>query len=98
MPEGPETHRQADRLARVLAGQRADTSRFLVPDLLEAEAPGVQHSNLGGWQSSWDLEAWGGPAVARVLDAARSLATRLTADRHGNAVEIDWQVKKALES
>ena len=58
----------------------------------EAKDPGTQHSNLGGWQSSWDLADWGGPAVARVLEAARSLATRLTADRQGNPVEIDWQV------
>jgi uncharacterized protein (TIGR02466 family) len=27
-----------------------------------------------------------------VLEAARSLATRLTADRQGNAVEIDWKI------
>jgi hypothetical protein len=26
---------------------------------------GVQHSNLGGWQSSWDLEEWGGAPARR---------------------------------
>ncbi len=58
----------------------------------EAKDPGTQHSNLGGWQSPWDLEAWGGPATARVLEAARTLATQLTADRQGNPVEIDWKI------
>lgn len=52
---------------------------------------GVQHSNLGGWQSSWDFEAWGGPAARRLLDAARELATRMTSDRAGKAVRIAWK-------
>jgi uncharacterized protein (TIGR02466 family) len=52
---------------------------------------GVQHSNLGGWQSSWDLEDWGGPAAKRLLDAARDVATRLTSDRAGSPVRIAWQ-------
>ena len=29
----------------------------------ERKDEGVQHSNLGGWQSSWDFESWGGPGV-----------------------------------
>jgi hypothetical protein len=37
----------------------------------ERQDQGVQHSNLGGWQSSWDFEAWGDPPAKRVLDAAR---------------------------
>jgi len=52
---------------------------------------GVQHSNLGGWQSSWDLEEWGGAPARRLLDAARDVATRLTSDRAGGAVRIAWQ-------
>ena len=58
----------------------------------EAQDPGTQHSNLGGWQSSWDLESWGGPAIARVLDAAKSLATSLTADRQGKPVAVAWRM------
>jgi uncharacterized protein (TIGR02466 family) len=57
----------------------------------EAAAPGVQHSNLGGWQSSWDLEAWGGPAAKTVLDTARGLANQVTADRRGQKVRIAWK-------
>ncbi|MFM8682141.1 MAG: hypothetical protein ACKOGH_21485, partial [Alphaproteobacteria bacterium] len=33
----------------------------------EKSHPGEQHSNLGGWQSSWDMEQWGGAPAARLL-------------------------------
>jgi uncharacterized protein (TIGR02466 family) len=57
----------------------------------ERQEEGVQHSNLGGWQSSWDFEAWGGAAARRLLDAARELATRMTSDRTGRPVRIAWK-------
>jgi uncharacterized protein (TIGR02466 family) len=57
----------------------------------ESRDKGVQHSNLGGWQSSWDFEDWGGAPAGRLLDAARELATRLTSDRAGKAVRISWK-------
>src|SRR5919109_89470 len=57
----------------------------------ERQDEGVRHSNLGGWQSSWDFEAWGGPPARRLLEAARELATRLTCDRAGKPVRIAWK-------
>ena len=27
----------------------------------EKSHPSTQHSNSGGWQSSWDMDRWGGP-------------------------------------
>jgi uncharacterized protein (TIGR02466 family) len=57
----------------------------------ERQEAGVQHSNLGGWQSSWDFEAWGGAAAKRLLDAARDLAARMTSDRAGRPVRIAWK-------
>ena len=57
----------------------------------EREDRGVQHSNLGGWQSSWDFEEWGGAPARRLLDATRELATRLTSDRAGKPVRISWK-------
>lgn len=57
----------------------------------ERKDKGVQHSNLGGWQSSWDFETWGGTGVNSLLDAARNLATRLTSDRTGKEVRIAWK-------
>jgi uncharacterized protein (TIGR02466 family) len=56
----------------------------------EREHQSVHHSNLGGWQSSWDFETWGGPPAKRLLDGARDLATRLTSDRTGKGVRIAW--------
>ena len=52
----------------------------------------TQHSNLGGWQSTWDFTEWGGPALDRILETARGLADRLTVDRQGRAVDIQWKV------
>ena len=58
----------------------------------ERSHPSRLHSNLGGWQSSWDLEQWGGPAVARVLGAAEALANRLTRNRQGEPVQVAWRI------
>jgi uncharacterized protein (TIGR02466 family) len=62
--------------------------------ILEREAGNqtTQHSNLGGWQSDWDLTEWGGPAAEAVFSAARTIASRLTSDRAGRAVEIEWNL------
>lgn len=61
--------------------------------LARADAePGVEHSNLGGWQSSWDLPDWGGEMAKHVIDAATGLANQLTADREGNQVDVKWRV------
>jgi uncharacterized protein (TIGR02466 family) len=57
----------------------------------ERQAESVHHSNLGGWQSSWDFEAWGGAPARRLLDGARELATRMTSDRAGRPVRIAWK-------
>ena len=56
----------------------------------ERHDQGVQHSNLGGWQSSWDFEEWGGAPAKRLLDAARDVASRLTSDRSGGPVRVAW--------
>ena len=54
--------------------------------------PGTQHSNLGGWQSSWDMESWGGPSLKRVLRAARSLANSVTVTRDGEPASVKWKM------
>ena len=64
--------------------------RRVILERAETDA-GVQHSNQGGWQSSWDFEEWGGAPAKRLLDAGRELATRLTSDRAGKPVRIAWQ-------
>jgi uncharacterized protein (TIGR02466 family) len=53
--------------------------------------PGTQHSNLGGWQSEWDMDRWGGPAAIKLLAIARNTANRVTTDRAGNSVTVTWR-------
>jgi uncharacterized protein (TIGR02466 family) len=52
---------------------------------------GTQHSNLGGWQSSWDMERWGGPPAIKLLAFGRNTANRVTTDRQGKPVAIAWR-------
>ena len=53
--------------------------------------PGTQHSNLGGWQSSWDMDRWGGAAAIKLLAIGRNAANRVTTDRQGKPVAITWR-------
>jgi uncharacterized protein (TIGR02466 family) len=53
--------------------------------------PGTQHSNLGGWQSTWDMDRWGGAPAIKLLAITRNLANRVTADRQGKPVAVTWQ-------
>jgi uncharacterized protein (TIGR02466 family) len=57
----------------------------------EKASPGTQHSNLGGWQSDWDMERWGGAGTRQLLDVARGVVNGLTCDRQGRAVTIAWK-------
>lgn len=57
----------------------------------EQQHPSTVHSNLGGWQSIWDMEAWGGTSTAAILKAGKSLATQLTADRQGRPIAVNWK-------
>jgi len=58
----------------------------------EQSHPSTSHSNLGGWQSSWDFAEWSGPAGQQVLGAARHVADQLTSDRQGQKRKIDWKI------
>jgi uncharacterized protein (TIGR02466 family) len=50
----------------------------------EQSQPTTRHSNQGGWQSSWDMERWGGVPAIKLLAIGRNLANRVTTDRKGN--------------
>jgi len=50
----------------------------------EKSQPTTQHSNLGGWQSSWDMDRWGGAPALKLLAIGRNVANRFTTDRAGN--------------
>jgi uncharacterized protein (TIGR02466 family) len=57
----------------------------------ETTHPGTQHSNLGGWQSDWDMDRWGGAAAIKLLAIGRNTANRVTTDRQGNSVVLTWK-------
>ncbi len=83
----------ATPVARLLLQDAAGINASLREAILAREKshPSSQHSNLGGYQSSWDMEQWGGPAVARVMEQARAVASRLTCDRNGQPVPVAWK-------
>src|SRR5262245_41301819 len=49
----------------------------------EMAHPSTQKSNLGGWQSSWDMDRWGGAAAVKLLAFARNLANQVTTKPDG---------------
>jgi uncharacterized protein (TIGR02466 family) len=53
--------------------------------------PGTQHSNLGGWQSDWDMDRWGGAAAIKLLAIGRNTANRVTTNRQGEPVLVNWR-------
>ncbi|MBS0538233.1 MAG: 2OG-Fe(II) oxygenase family protein [Proteobacteria bacterium] len=52
---------------------------------------GIQHSNLGGWQSDWEMDRWGGAPAIKLLAIGRNTATRATTDRQGRPVSVTWR-------
>ena len=54
--------------------------------------PSTSHSNLGGWQSTWDIVEWGGPEAKTILAFSRQFADKLTADRHGKPAPQNWRM------
>ncbi len=71
-----------------------EVNRALAKTILERAAsdPGTQHSNLGGWQSTWDMESWGGAPLKKILTAARSLADSMTVSREGKPANAQWKM------
>ena len=71
----------------------ASLSADLRRTILEREKshPGTEHSNLGGWQSEWDMDRWGGAAAIKLLAVARNSANKVTTNRQGQAVSITWK-------
>ncbi|WP_421994038.1 TIGR02466 family protein [Reyranella sp.] len=65
------------------AALNADLRRVILQR--ELTHPSTQHSNLGGYQSSWDMDRWGGAPAVKLLAVARNVANRITTDRKGAA-------------
>jgi len=45
----------------------------------------TEHSNEGGWQSTWDMDRWGGAPALKLLAIGRNTANKMTTDRKGTA-------------
>ena len=61
----------------------------------EAEAPGVKHSNVGGWQSGTDFFDWAGEPGAQLQKATREVADFHTGEKVGDQLvkgAIRWHV------
>lgn len=54
--------------------------------------PSTAHSNLGGWQSTWDIAEWGGDAAKTLLAFSRQFADKLTVDRQGKPAPQNWRM------
>jgi uncharacterized protein (TIGR02466 family) len=58
----------------------------------ETASPSTAHSNLGGWQSTWDFAEWGGAEAEYLLSFMRHLANNLTVDRAGKPAPQEWRM------
>jgi uncharacterized protein (TIGR02466 family) len=52
---------------------------------------GTEHSNFGGWQSTWDMDKWGGMPAVKLLAHVRNTANRVTCNREGKSVVVTWK-------
>jgi uncharacterized protein (TIGR02466 family) len=84
----------ATPVLRFILPEAASVNAALRQTILAREQshPSTQHSNQGGYQSTWDMEQWGGEALQRVLTHARNLADRLTCDRTGQPAKVAWKM------
>ena len=57
----------------------------------EKSQPSSHFSNQGGWQSSSDMDRWGGAGAIKLLAIGRNLANRSTTDREGKPVTVAWR-------
>ena len=56
------------------------------------ETPSVQASNAGGWHSDREILSWAGNPVVEIVEFAKEIANRLTADRQGKPSPQPWKV------
>ncbi len=73
------------------AGQINPPLRALILER-EQQQPTSDHSNRGGWQSSWDFADWCGEPGRRLLSFGEALAGKLTRHRSGRAIDLSWKV------
>ncbi|KQW83625.1 TIGR02466 family protein [Brevundimonas sp. Root1279] len=52
--------------------------------------PGVAATNVGGWHSSYDMIAWGGPPAKQLADLAIGMARQASAFGEGTPEDYVW--------
>jgi len=75
----PEAEKLNAELKRVIAAR-------------ETSHPSTDHSNQGGYQSTWDMAEWGGPAMETLLATVKALASKATQTRDGKPVNPEWKL------
>lgn len=72
--------------------------RDLLPIIEERSraTPGITGLAPGLWQSNDDFPAWGGKAARVIIEASIGLAKRLSADRHGQPIEVSWRLNASI--
>lgn len=72
----------------------AERNAALIATILRKrnETPSVQASNAGGWHSDREILSWGGKPVVEIMEIAKEVANRLTADRKGKPSPQSWKV------
>lgn len=58
----------------------------------EKMSESVERSNRGGWQSSWDMQEWGGEPMRKVLAYAQAIVDDATVDRTGKRHKLSWRI------
>lgn len=71
------------------AGRLCSALKKIILDQ-EKSVPSTQHSNLGGWQSTWDMDTWGGQPTKELVETTKAVANTLTARRDGQKANVDW--------
>lgn len=80
-------------LISIMPGAEALNAELKRIILARAQAgESTQHSNRGGWQSSWDLHEWGGAPMQKVLAYGRAVADDATVDRAGKRHNLTWRI------
>ena len=59
----------------------------------QAQQPGIERSNIGGWHSKTDMLEWGGPAAAKLAEMAVRTAKRLSHFEGRDSATVEWDVR-----
>jgi len=59
----------------------------------QAQQPGIERSNIGGWHSKTDMLEWGGPAAAKLAEMTVRAARRLSHFEGRDPATVEWDLR-----